>query len=342
MASNPRTRLLIATGNPGKTREYQGLLRGIPFELVSLGDLGISHEVDETGGTFEENSWLKASEYAAISGMLTLADDSGMEVDALSGEPGVRSARYGGDSCNNDQDRVALLLKNLEGVPWDERTARFRCVITIAKSPPVPLYERWGSSRDPRREEGEASPFRKGGPEGNFRASPTSQSRDAASPFPKGGPEGDFRASSANQSRDAASPFRKGGPEGDFRASSANRSNDAASPCPKRGPEGDFRASSANQLGDAASPFRKGGPDGDFSPPPQQPTLITQTEGSVSGMIQYNPQGDDGFGYDPVFYLPSYGKTIAQLSLDDKNRISHRADAARKAVKFLDSLTTNS
>ena len=135
MARTRPTKLLIATGNPGKLREYQGLLRNIPFELVSLRDLGITHEVDETAETFEENAWLKASEYAAISGVLTLADDSGLEVDALNGEPGVRSARYGGDSCIDDQDRVALLLKNLGNVPWEERTARFRCVIAVAKSP---------------------------------------------------------------------------------------------------------------------------------------------------------------------------------------------------------------
>ena len=142
MTAAQPARLLIATGNPGKMREYQGLLRDVPFELVSLQDLGINHEVDETGETFEQNAWLKASEYAAISGILTLADDSGLEVDALSGEPGVRSARYGGDSCTNDQDRVALLLKNLENVPREERGARFRCVIAIvlpAKSPLAPL-----------------------------------------------------------------------------------------------------------------------------------------------------------------------------------------------------------
>ena len=115
MGATQPPRLLIATGNPGKMREYQGLLRNVPFELVSLRDLGITHEVEETGETFEENAWLKASEYAAISGMLTLADDSGLEVDALSGEPGVRSARYGGDSCTNDQERVALLLT---GIAW--------------------------------------------------------------------------------------------------------------------------------------------------------------------------------------------------------------------------------
>jgi len=209
--------LLIATGNPGKMREYIDLLQGIPFELVSLRDLGITHEVEETGETFEENAWLKASEYAAISGLLTLADDSGLEVDALSGEPGVRSARYGGDSCTSDEDRVELLLRNMKDVPWEERGARFRCVIVIVL------------------------------PE------------DAKIP-PKGEPS----------------------------------------------------------------------------------TLIAQAEGFAAGMIQYNPQGDDGFGYDPVFYLTSHDKTMAQLPLEVKNKISHRANAAQKAVESLKKLTADS
>ena len=119
-----------------------------------------------------------------------------------------------------------------------------------------------------------------------------------------------------------------------------------AKPFNKRGPEGDFGGSSPGSSTEQASPFRKGGLEGDFSPspsdPPQQPTLVAQAEGSVAGMIQYTPEGDDGFGYDPVFYLPSYGKTIAQLSLDEKNMISHRAGAARTAVKILKQLTPNS
>ena len=79
--------LLVATGNQGKLREYAGLLQDAPFRLVSLRDAGITNEVDETGVTFAENAWLKASGYAAMSGMLTLADDSGLEVDALGGDP---------------------------------------------------------------------------------------------------------------------------------------------------------------------------------------------------------------------------------------------------------------
>ena len=201
-----KPRLLVATGNPGKLREYAGLLRDCPFALVSLKDVGITQEVAETGDTFHENSWLKASGYAAMSGMLTLADDSGLEVDALGGDPGVRSARYGGDACNSDADRVALLLSNLQGVPWHRRTARFRCVINVARP-----------------------------------------------------------------------------------------SSEAAG----------------------------------------RPELRASVVGSVAGMIQYEPEGDDGFGYDPVFHLPSFGKTVAQLSLEDKNRISHRGCAAGRAMTAL-------
>jgi XTP/dITP diphosphohydrolase len=180
-------------------REYRQLLREAPFELVSLDDLGITDEVEETGQTFEENARLKACTYARLSGLLTLSDDSGLEVDALGGEPGIRSARYGGDPNATDQDRVRLLLSKLEGVPWERRTARFRCVIVIS--------------------------------------------------WPKG--------------------------------------------------------------------------------------AEASVVGSVAGMIQYRAEGNEGFGYDPVFYLPSYGQTMAQLSLAEKNRISHRSDAARKAVAAL-------
>ena len=235
-------KLLIATGNPGKMREYRELLAGIPFQLVSLSDVGITDEVEETGTTFHENAALKTTGYAALSGLLTLADDSGLEVDALGRAPGVYSARYGElpsltpppppyeggvggvvpagtgpDGKMTDQDRVKLLLRNMEEIPWDRRTARFRCVIAVGRPdlkgdgeiPPTPLYER-----------------------GAF--------------------------------------------------------------------------------------------DG-----------LAFMVGAVAGMIQYEPVGDDGFGYDPVFYLPSYGQTLSQISLAEKNSISHRADAARKAVAFL-------
>ena len=261
-----RSKLLVATHNAGKLREYRGLLGYVPFELVSLNHLGITEEVEETGATFHENAHLKASAYAALSGLLTLADDSGLEVDALDGEPGVYSARYGeesplslletspqsppvnpplppskkspqppsnkgGQDAYSDQDRVSLLLRNLEGVPWARRTARFRCVIAIA-TPSNP-------------------------------------------------------------------PSLKGG-------------------------RGDLLPSGKEPVHE---PRQVGGVD------------ITLMVGSVAGMIQYEPVGQEGFGYDPVFYLPSYGLTMAQLPLAEKNLISHRANAAGKAVKVLSTLS---
>ena len=188
--------LVVATRNQGKMREYSELLAGWPVELISLDDAGVFGDVDETGDTFLTNACLKASEYAGLSGLPTISDDSGLEVHALGGEPGVYSARYGGDACQSDTDRVALLLENLDGVPWDRRIARFRCVTAIAA------------------------------------------------------------------------------------------------------------------------------PGG---------AVIGTVVGSVAGMIQFKPEGEHGFGYDPVFHLPSLGQTIAEAPLEIKNSISHRADAARKA-----------
>ena len=261
-----KPKLLVATRNPGKLREYCQLLRDLPFELVSLDELGIGEEVEETGRTFAENAALKARTYGALGGLLTLADDSGLEVDALGGAPGIFSSRYGeisphppggevelpGDSSSiaqsggnrdstqgsggmSDQDRVNLLLRNLEGVPWERRTARFRCVLAIAV-PPSP---------------------------GLLRPAPPSP------PY---------------QRTEEALPFQ------DHNAHNKGAEN-----------------------------------RGDLS-------LVV---GSVAGMIQYESRGDEGFGYDPVFFLPSYGLTMAQLPLEEKNRISHRANAVGKAVRLL-------
>jgi len=188
--------LVVATRNQGKMREYRELLADWPVELVSLDDVGVSEDVDETGDTFVANARLKAGEYARLSNLPTISDDSGLEVYALGGEPGVYSARYGGDACQSDADRVSLLLRNLDGVPWERRIARFRCLTAIAA------------------------------------------------------------------------------------------------------------------------------PGG---------AVIGTVVGSVAGMIQFEPEGEHGFGYDPVFHLPSLGQTIAQVPIEIKNGISHRADAARKA-----------
>ena len=194
-------RLLVATGNPGKALEFQQLLKDIPFEVTSLGRLGISEEIEETGTSFEENALIKAKGYAALTSLLTLADDSGLEVDALGGGPGVLSARYGGPGLS-DEDRVQLLLDNLKEVPWQDRSGRFRCVIAIS----------WPSGK------------------------------------------------------------------------------------------------------------------------------VNTVTGVVEGVIGYEPKGTNGFGYDPVFFLPQHGLTTAELPLDQKNALSHRGQAARKAVAILKTL----
>ena len=196
--------LVVATRNQGKMREYRQLLAGWPVELISLDDAGVTGDVDETGDTFLANAQLKASEYARLSNLPTISDDSGLEVHALGGDPGVYSARYGGDACQSDADRLALLLENLDGLPWQQRVARFRCVTAIAA------------------------------------------------------------------------------------------------------------------------------PGG---------AVIGTVVGSVAGMIQFKPEGEHGFGYDPVFHLPSLGQTIAQVPLEIKNRVSHRADAARKARRVFRDLS---
>ena len=195
------TKLLVATDNPGKVREYEALLKGLPLTLTYPAQEGIDIEVEETGSTFAENARLKAEAYAGASGLLTLADDSGLEVDALQGEPGTHSARYAGQGAS-DEDRYRLLLSKLEGVPWERRMARFRCVIAVAA------------------------------------------------------------------------------------------------------PQGEVRTA----------------------------------EGTCEGVIAFEPKGEYGFGYDPVFYMPEHGQTMAELEPELKNRISHRARAAEGARGILEEL----
>ena len=194
----PPDRLLLATRNPGKARELKALLRGAGLPLLTLEEAGIPWEVPEVGKSFEENARLKARISALLAGLWALADDSGLEVDALGAGPGTRSKRYAGENAT-DPERVALLLKRLEDVPWESRGARFRSVIAIAS------------------------------PQGR----------------------------------------------------------------------------------------------------------VYTCEGEVQGKIAFSPRGTGGFGYDPVFYLPEHGKTMAELPLEEKNKISHRARAARKAVDLL-------
>jgi XTP/dITP diphosphohydrolase len=123
---------LIATNNLGKVREYEELLQDLPgVEITFPAREGLDLEVEESGQTFEENARLKAEAFCAASGLPTLADDSGLEVDALDGAPGVRSARYAGPGAS-DVDRYRTLLAALAGVPPDRRSARFRCVVALA------------------------------------------------------------------------------------------------------------------------------------------------------------------------------------------------------------------
>lgn len=129
--------LVVATNNPGKLREFRALLAGCGFELTTPRDLGIDWDVEETGTTFEANAKLKAEDAARATGLLALADDSGLEVDALGGRPGVYSARYAGgdrtDPALSDEDRVRILLGEMRDVPDGRRSARFRCVIAVAE-----------------------------------------------------------------------------------------------------------------------------------------------------------------------------------------------------------------
>ena len=191
-------KLLLATNNQGKARELKMLLQELPFELVLPRELGISTDVDEVGRSLEENAKLKATALARESQLLALADDSGLEVDALGGEPGRLSARYAGEGAS-DRERIDYLLAKLKGVPWEKRTARFRCVIAVAT------------------------------------------------------------------------------------------------------PEGEVELCS----------------------------------GECHGFITFKPKGEEGFGYDPIFYFPGLDKTMAELPLEIKNKVSHRGEAAREAIKSL-------
>jgi XTP/dITP diphosphohydrolase len=124
-------KLLIATHNAGKIREFQALFQSLRCLLVKPSDIGLKLEVEENGETYEANARLKAEAFCRASGLLTLADDSGLEVDALNGEPGLRSSRYAGPDAQ-DHNKVDYLLSRLKDVPAERRTARFRCVIAIA------------------------------------------------------------------------------------------------------------------------------------------------------------------------------------------------------------------
>ncbi|MCE5258009.1 MAG: RdgB/HAM1 family non-canonical purine NTP pyrophosphatase [Chloroflexi bacterium] len=122
-------KLLIATHNVGKKREFAELLAGLKLQLYTLDELGITTSIPETSESYIANALGKAQGYANLAQLLTLADDSGLEVDALHGEPGVYSARFGG--AISDAQRCEMLLQRLQGVPYEKRAARFRCVIAL-------------------------------------------------------------------------------------------------------------------------------------------------------------------------------------------------------------------
>ena len=186
-------KVVLASKNPHKLVEISKITRQFDMELVLQSERGVDIDVEETGSTFEENSFIKAEAVMKATGLPALADDSGIAVDALNGEPGIYSARYGFDERLDDWGRLQLLLKNTEHVPDGQRQAQFVCVITMVT------------------------------PDGN----------------------------------------------------------------------------------------------------------VIQARGEVHGELLRAPAGEGGFGYDPIFYYPPFGKSLAEVSSEEKNQVSHRANALR-------------
>ena len=184
-------KVVLASKNPHKLVEIKQITDKFGFDLVPQSELGVDIDVEETGTTFEENSLLKAKAVMEATGLPALADDSGISVDALNGEPGVYSARYGFDESLDDHGRMMLLLKNTEHIPDGQRQAKFVCVISFIT------------------------------PEGK----------------------------------------------------------------------------------------------------------IIQARGEIHGELTREPRGENGFGYDPIFYYPPFGQTTAEIPAEQKNRVSHRGNA---------------
>jgi XTP/dITP diphosphohydrolase len=124
-------KLLLATFNPGKVREYKWLLRGLPLKILTLKQLKIKEKFEERGKTFKENAIAKAKFYSRLTGLPTIAEDSGLEIDILRGEPGVRSRRWPGYEAK-DKELIDFTLKKLKGVPWQKRKAQLRTVLALA------------------------------------------------------------------------------------------------------------------------------------------------------------------------------------------------------------------
>lgn len=137
MSSTPR--IVLASTNPHKIDEFRALLADVPCELIGPAELGLAVEVDETGASFHENAVLKAIAYAEAANLLALADDSGLEIDALGGEPGVYSARWAGEGVPYEE-RFRILFERLASVADEQRTARYHCVIAVAQPAPHGLY----------------------------------------------------------------------------------------------------------------------------------------------------------------------------------------------------------
>ena len=186
-------KVILASKNKHKLEEISKITEKFGFELILQSQLGVDIDVEETGTTFEENSLIKAEAVMKATGMAAMADDSGICVEALNGEPGVYSARYGFDETLDDWGRLQLLLKNMEAVPDGKRQAKFVCVITMVT------------------------------------------------------------------------------------------------------PEGE----------------------------------TIQARGEIHGELLREPHGQNGFGYDPIFYYPPFGMTTAEMSSEDKNQVSHRANALK-------------
>jgi XTP/dITP diphosphohydrolase len=126
-----KPKLLIATHNKGKLERFKNYFTDLEYEILSLEDLAITYDVEETGTTYEENVTKKAQTYAKMAGLLTLADDGGLEVDALGGQPGVYSSRYAGEN-KTDAQKVAFLLDKLINIPLEKRQAKFVVFLALA------------------------------------------------------------------------------------------------------------------------------------------------------------------------------------------------------------------
>lgn len=204
MTSEHTKRVVLASGNKGKLREINQLLEGLHISAVPQTQLGVTDDVEETGLTFVENAIIKARHAAQLTGLPAIADDSGIEVDALQGAPGIYSARYSGVGASDEQN-LNLLLDNLQDVPEAQRTARFQCLMVYMRHP-------------------------------------------------------------------------------------------------------------------------------------KDPTPII-CQGTWEGRILLEPVGENGFGYDPVFYVPGEDCSAAQLGSEVKNRLSHRGQALRRLLEALEKIT---